>query len=164
MHSLLSRQRVVKLHIHKTQLPTADYGLSSEDGEGRYVLEGHRHTVIIERKRGIDEIANNCLVPWRRKLFENELMRLRQGWRHPILFLEGDHSTYLTPTRHNPKPGLVLDAFLDLMVAYDIPVHLLRMSSIAHRRASGEWAARLLIRGAMSNGQSGRIQSSPSPS
>lgn len=157
------RLTTVRLHVIKTTIKTGDYELAPpQEGEGRYVLEGFRSQVLIERKRNLDEIAGNCLNPAKRTNFIAELERMRAGWAHPVLLLEGDHSCYLAATRHNPTPAAPLDAFLHLMVAYDIPVHLLRMSSPAHRRATGEWAARLLIRGALTDGERSHPYRSPS--
>jgi ERCC4-type nuclease len=132
--------RTVRLRTRVTKLPEADY-----------VLEDFPNTVVIERKGSVREIAKNCLNPVDRARFIRELVRLREGYKTPYLLLEGTPQTYTAPTGWIEDPGIALDAMMRLLLEYRVQLLLLPASTIPCRRAAGEWAARLLLNGALIN-------------
>lgn len=121
------------------KLDTADYHIVGIEGQG----------VVIERKAGIDEISKNVLTSRGRKNFIAELERLRDHCKWPYILFEGTPATVARPTTRNPSPHLGVDALLELSLGYNVPMLLLPSGSAAARRRIGEYAARLLIRGAI---------------
>lgn len=131
------RSLTVRLVVQPTTLEYGDYMLAC-NGRG----------VIIERKWSLDEIATNCLSELRRRNFIRELERLRDHCSHPILLFESTLLEASRPTKQNPTPALALDALAALLLEYRVTPLFLPSSTPEHRRATGEFAARLLIRGA----------------
>jgi hypothetical protein len=74
---------------------------------------------------------------------------MKDACSEPILLLEGTPLESLRKTKHVLKPGAAIDALMRLLKEYGINLLLLPTSSSAQRRATGEWAARLLINGAI---------------
>jgi ERCC4-type nuclease len=130
--------QTVQLGTVRKEMKTADY----------YVL-GFPEAVVIERKGHLDEVAKNVLTSTGRRRFVAELERLKDGVRWPYLLFEGTASTLARPTKRNPSPHIVVDALLDLLLAYNVPMLLLPSGSDTQRRRVGELAARLLVRGAV---------------
>lgn len=135
----------VKIHAVKKRLEHADYVI---DPEGvPYWVPGLRGAGLIERKLSIDEIANNVLVPDRRRRFEAQLAAMRKMWAYPILLLEATpakfaRATFRTP---NPAPAIAHDLFQRLLLKHGVSLHFCPGPSITDRAALGEWTVRLLI-------------------
>ena len=127
------------------QLTTVERRMKTAD----YYVEGHPGAVCIERKGALDEIANNVLTTTGRRRFIAELERLQETCFYPYLLFEGSVSKLTKPTKRNPSPHLAIDALLDLLLSYNVPLLLLPSGSDTQRRRVGELAARLLIRGAI---------------
>ena len=120
----------VELHTVRQKLPTGDY-----------VLSGSESTCIVERKGSLLEISKNCLHGGDRKRFVRELVRLREETSHPVLVLEGSPSQLLDGN----EGSLAVDALIRLLHEYGCELLLLPSGIAKHRRALGEWVARLLI-------------------
>ena len=114
-----------------------------------YYVRDFPSECVIERKGHIDELATNLFNPTRRKRFLAELRYLRDRCSHPVLLVIGNPRLYLSPTRRTKKPGIVIDALIDALRAHRIDLLLLPNEGLTAREAIGEWAARLLIRGAI---------------
>ena len=120
----------VELHTVRQKLQTGDY-----------ILSGAEATCIIERKGSVMEIAKNCLDKKDRQRFVRELVRLREETTHPVLVLEGSPAQLL-----DEREGAVAaDALIRLLQEYGVELLLLPSGIAKHRRALGEWVARLLI-------------------
>jgi hypothetical protein len=129
---------------------------------GDYLVDGFEDCCVVERKKNLDEIAANCgftcpagelkYQPSSRKRhnFIAELERLRKDCKYPVLFFEGSPIDLLNSTSRIPTPEPVIHSFLDLMMRYNMGVHFAPMATLAQRRRAGEWAAHLLIQGAIS--------------
>lgn len=130
--------QVVRLQTESVRMTTGDYA-----------IKGKEWACIIERKKNLDEIAQNLLNPKRRQLFVAELERLREGCRYPVLFFEGSAATLLTPTKRTESPHKVADAFVRFMARYGVQTVFAPMSTVAQRRQAGEYAARILIAGVL---------------
>lgn len=118
---------------------------------GDYYLKGFPDRVIIERKGSVREVALNCLNTTRRRRFVEELKYLKSRCKFPYLLLEGSYYNLLAPTRHVKDPGLAVDALTSLLMEHKINQIVLPSNTPAARLATGEWAARLMIRGAVTN-------------
>ena len=116
-----------------------------------YYLDGYPTQVIIERKGSVSEVALNCLNPVRRKRFVEELKYLKARCKYPYLLLEGSYYKLLNSTKHIKHPGLAVDALTTLLMEYRIGQVVLPSNTPSARLATGEWAARLMIRGALTN-------------
>jgi len=134
----LARTNLVRLHSKKEKLDTGDY-----------LLRGYETVTMIERKGSLREVATNCLNKNDRKRFIACLERMKDACSEPILLLEGTPLETLRKSKHVPEPGAAVDALMRLLTEYEIKLLLLPTSSSAQRRATGEWAARLLINGAI---------------
>lgn len=116
-----------------------------------YYLDGFPDRVIIERKGSVSEVALNCLNAVRRKRFVEELKYLKDRCKYPYLLLEGSYYKLLTSTKHIKYPGIAIDALTELLMEYRIGQIVLPSNTPSARLATGEWAARLMIRGALTN-------------
>ena len=118
---------------------------------GDYTLQGFEDRMLVERKGSIREVATNCLDRRDRTRFLAATQRLIDSCSRPILLLEGSPSQLFKAKLDVPVEAAV-DALIRVLVAYKIELLLLPTSSSAQRRACGEWVARLLISGAVTNG------------
>ena len=134
----LARTNLVRLHSKKEKLDTGDY-----------LLRGYETVTMNERKGSLREVATNCLNKNDRKRFIACLERMKDACSEPILLLEGTPLETLRKSKHVPEPGAAVDALMRLLTEYEINLLLLPTSSSAQRLATGEWAARLLINGAI---------------
>jgi hypothetical protein len=136
------KQTTIRIHTEKARLNTADY-----------LLKGDPTVGGIERKGSISEIAQNCLTNDGRRKFVDCLKRLRDEFSKPYLLFEGDIHKIQSAKIHIPgppfNPGIAVDSLMRLTLEYDVPIYLMPCSTIAQRRATGEWAARLLINTAL---------------
>ncbi len=120
----------VELHTVRQKLPTGDY-----------VLSGSESTCIIERKGSLLEISKNLFDKKDRERFVRELVRLREETTHPVLVLEGSPAQLLD----SHEGSIAVDALIRLLQEYGCELLLLPSGIAKHRRALGEWVARLLI-------------------
>ena len=120
----------VELHTVRQKLPTGDY-----------VLSGSESTCIIERKGSLLEISKNLFDKKDRERFVRELVRLREETTHPVLVLEGSPAQLLD----SREGSIAVDALIRLLQEYGVELSLLPSGITKHRRALGEWVARLLI-------------------
>jgi len=131
-------QVTIKIETEKARLTTADYLIKGADTVGG-----------IERKGSISEIAQNCLTTASRSRFIDCLKRLKDNFKYPILLFEGEIHKVQSARIHIPgpkfNPGIAVDALMRLTLEYEVPIYLMPCTTIAQRRATGEWAARLLI-------------------
>lgn len=127
-------------------------GAHPECHKGDYYMKGYPNAVVIERKGSIQEVSENCLSRRRRNNFIAELRYLQNTCTHPILLMEGVPRTILSSSMYCPVPEVAVDALLDLLMQHRIQFLLIPNSSTGARRAMGELAARLLIRGALNYG------------
>jgi ERCC4-type nuclease len=121
-------------------------------GTGDYLLKGFEGCTMIERKGSLREIAQNCLTKRDRARFVKCLQRMRDAASDPVLLLEGTPLGMTRVTKHVPEPAAAVDALMRLLQEYGIRLFLLPTQTASHRRASGEWALRLLINGALHHG------------
>ena len=128
----------VNLHVIREKLDTADYA-----------LQGHDKSTLIERKGSLREITKNCFHFKDRQRFLDCIKRLRDSCDNPILLLEGTPTLMLKPTKEVPKPHFSVDALLRILMEYKIGFWFIPSTTIANRRAAGEWTARALINGAL---------------
>jgi len=137
------KQRIitVRLHTVKDKLDAGDY-----------LLQGYEGNTIIERKGSLREIAKNCLNYKDRTRFIKSLKKLREACKHPILMLEGTPLQMEKPCKNVPHPEAAVDGLMRLIREYDIELILLPGTTYSHRRACANWVARLLIAGAITNG------------
>jgi len=121
-----------------------------EVNRGDYYLEGYPDRVIIERKGSIDEIAMNMFRPHRRLRIIEEMKYLSGRCSTPIWLTYGSPRALLTPTRETKCPGPAMDALIDLLLRHTIMLWIVNKPAlIASRRATGELAARMMIRGSL---------------
>ena len=120
----------VELHTVRQKLKTGDY-----------VLSGSESTCIIERKGSLLEISKNLFDKKDRERFVRELVRLREETTHPVLVLEGSPAQLLD----SREGSIAVDALIRLLQEYGCELLLLPSGITKHRRALGEWVARLLI-------------------
>lgn len=114
---------------------------------GDYLLSGYEDATIVERKKGITELAQNVLSKDRTR-FEKALRRLRDSCRNPWVVIEGSPVTLLQPNKNLPYPSeAVVDEFLRVCQEYDVKVQMLPTDTVKQRTAAGIWVARLLING-----------------
>ena len=137
------KQRIatIRLHVIEDKLE-----------EGDYLLQGYEGNTIIERKGSLREIAKNCLNEKDRVRFVKSLQKLKNACKHPILMLEGTPLQMEKPCKNVPNPGAAIDGLMRLIREYDIELILLPGTTYSHRRACANWVARLLIAGAITNG------------
>lgn len=140
-----SSARTVEIPVSKERLDHTHPELHRAD----YYLKGFPDRVVIERKHNIEEIAQNCLNPRRRKRFITELEYLHDTCRRPILLAEGTPKTLLSSSPNCPSPEVACDALIALLLRYRIELWMMPDSTIAHRKAMGELAARIMVQGAM---------------
>ena len=141
--SLPTKRKTVLVRIHtvKETLKTGDY-----------LLRGYEGCTMIERKGSLREIAQNCLTRKDRPRFVDCLKRMRDSCEDPVLLLEGTPLGMTKVSKHVPEPAAAVDALMRLLHEYGITLFLLPTQTASHRRASGEWALRLLINGALRHG------------
>ena len=120
----------VELHTVRQKLPTGDYVLSGSESE-----------CIIERKGSLLEISKNLFDRKDRERFVRELVRLKEETSHPVLVLEGSPAQLL----ESHEGSIAVDALIRLLQEYGVELLLLPSGITKHRRALGEWVARLLI-------------------
>tara|TARA_Y100001938_G_scaffold135254_1_gene196688 strand:- start:3288 stop:3809 length:522 start_codon:yes stop_codon:yes gene_type:complete len=135
------KTKLVRIHTVKEALTTGDY-----------LLKGFERCTIIERKGSLREVAQNCLTKKDRPRFVECLKRMRDACEDPVLMLEGTPLEMTKVNRYVPEPAAAVDALMRLLNEYGIRLFLLPTQTASHRRASGEWALRLLINGALHNG------------
>ena len=138
-----SKQRMVTVRLH-TVVEKMD--------AGDYLLQGYEGNTIIERKGSLREIAKNCLNEKDRIRFIKSLKKLQNACTHPVLMLEGTPLEMERPCQNVPNPACAIDALMRLMREYKIEMILLPGKTYSHRRACANWVARLLITGALTNG------------
>ena len=119
---------------------------------GDYCLLGHEKTVLIERKGSLSEIAGYCLTKDGHRRFTSQVCRLKDEAALPYLLLEGTPIDLQRPTKYVEKPGLALDSFQRILNQKEVPLILLPSATTTARKAVGEWAARLMINGALTHG------------
>lgn len=129
----LVRPSLVQVRSVVSRMETADYA-----------IQGLERLALIERKGSLREIAGNVLTK-DVKRFTDELVRLRDHCRYPMLMAEGTLSEYLTPTKDVPFPGPTLDRLLRMLRQHEVHFLLLPASTISTRRAVGELLVRQLI-------------------
>jgi len=127
------------------QLKTADYVLG-EDKANVFTLG---RGAVVERKFTLDEIATNLFVPRRRRLFVDQLKRMREAWDHPVLVFEGGLQRLYTPTKHVEDPGVVVSSLLRLGFEYGISILPIPSTTTAQRRLLAEHVAQILVNGAL---------------
>ncbi len=132
------KTNLIRVHTKKEKLETGDY-----------LLRGYETVTMIERKGSLREVATNCLNRNDRTRFIKCLQRMKDACSEPILLLEGTPLETLRKSQHVPEPGAAVDALMRLLTEYEIKLLLLPTASSSQRRATGEWAARLLINGAI---------------
>ena len=132
------KTNLIRVHSKREKLETGDY-----------LLRGYETCTMIERKGSLREVATNCLNRNDRKRFIACLERMKEACTEPLLLLEGTPLETLRKSNHVPEPGAAVDALMRLLTEYEIKLLLLPTSSSSQRRATGEWAARLLINGAI---------------
>lgn len=137
------KQRVTTIRIHT---------LVEKLEAGDYLLQGYEDNTIIERKGSLREIAKNCLNEKDRVRFIKALVKLKNACDHPILMLEGTPLQMEKPCKNVPHPACAIDGLMRLIREYDIELILLPGTTYSHRRACANWVARLLIAGAITNG------------
>ena len=137
------KQRMITVRLH-TVVEKLD--------AGDYLLQGHEDKTIIERKGSLREIATNCLNEKDRVRFIKSLVKLKNACDHPVLMLEGTPLEMERPGPNVPNPACATDALMRLMREYNIEFILLPGKTYSHRRACANWVARLLITGAITNG------------
>ena len=137
------KQRIttVRLHTIKDKLEAGDY-----------LLQGYEGNTIIERKGSLREIAKNCLNEKDRIRFIKSLQKLKDACEHPVLMLEGTPLQMEKPCPNVVCPGAAVDGLMRLIREYNIELILLPGTTYSHRRACANWVARLLIAGAITNG------------
>lgn len=118
---------------------------------GDYALLDHEKCCLVERKGSLREVAGNCLTKDGIRRFTSQIDRLKEEAEKPILLLEGSPIDLQRPTKYVPEPGLALDSFQRILFERQVPLVLLPSSTTTARRAVGEWVARLLINGALTN-------------
>lgn len=132
---------LVRVHTVRETLKTGDY-----------LMKGFEGCTMIERKGSLREIAQNCLTKRDRPRFVECLKRMKDSCVDPVLLLEGTPLEMTRVTKHVPEPAVAVDALMRLLNEYGIRLFLLPTQTASHRRASGEWALRLLINGALQHG------------
>ena len=120
----------VELHTVRQKLPTGDYVLSGSESE-----------CIIERKGSLLEISKNLFDRKDRQRCIRELVRLKEETSHPVLVLEGSPAHLL----ESHEGSIAVAALIRLLQEYGVELLLLPSGITKHRRALGEWVARLLI-------------------
>lgn len=130
------RRRLHSVTAVPTRLEAGDYRLAN--------LPKH---VLIERKSGLDEIAQNVTNPDRRR-FVACLDRLSQACSHPVLLVEGNLPDLMGAPRYS-KAQLVFDRLMDLCLPRGISVLTMgKGRSPSARLRMGEAAVRILCSGA----------------
>ena len=119
---------------------------------GDYALLGYEDQVLIERKGCVREVAGNCLTKDGRRRFIAQVDRLKEAAKYPYLMLEGTPQGLMKPDVNVPKPFLALDALQRILLERNVPLLLLPSGTVESRRSLGEWVARLLINGALTDG------------
>lgn len=132
-----ARTTTVKLHLESQRLPTGDY-----------LLKESPSTIVVERKNGLDEVAGNCLLTKKRKLFIAELERLRAECKRPVLLLEGDPVRVVKTRWWEGDPSIPRDALRALLLQYGVELLLIPGHTMVQRRAAASWIASMLILGA----------------
>ena len=118
---------------------------------GDYCLLDHEDNVLIERKGTLREVAGYCLRKDGCRRFISQIDRLKSECQKPFLLLEGTPVDLQRPTKYVENPGLALDSFHRILFERQVPLILLPSATTTARRAVGEWTARLLINGALTN-------------
>ena len=131
----------VRLRVEKYPLKTGDY-----------CLLGHEKTALIERKGSLREVAGYCLTKDGCRRFTSQVDRLKDEAALPYLLLEGTPVDLQRPTKYVEKPGLALDSFQRILFQKGVALILLPSATTTARKAVGEWAARLMINGAITHG------------
>lgn len=138
------KSQSIKVKAVKKRLEIADYILT-DDKANVYKADANPHTVIIERKHSIEEIANN--VGPRRERFCEILQLMADTHQYPILAYDRNPSTLLKASKHVPKPGPILDDLMRLCYHYGVHLQFIPSQSSPQRWAAGEVALRTLING-----------------
>lgn len=113
---------------------------------GDYRLASHPDLVVIERKSGIDELAQNVTNPDRRR-FEAALDRLAASCKAPIILVEANLPDLMGSPRYS-KAQLVFDRFMGLCLPRGISVLTMGQGrNPASRLRIGEALVRILCSG-----------------
>lgn len=149
-NTLPTKQVCVQVHLtcEDVTLPTADYVLG-EDKANCYTCAG---AAVVERKYTLDEIATNVFDFHRRSLFVDQLKRMRDTWKYPVLVFEGGLDRLYKPTRNTPIPGLVVSALQRLSFEYCVPIIPVPSATTTQRQLLAEHVAQILVNGAICNG------------
>lgn len=140
-----SSARTVAIELVKERLD--DFHPECKNAD--YYVRGHPGKVVLERKKDINEIAQNVLNPRRRSRFIRELKYLHDTCCRPILLAEGTPQSLLIKSAYCEYPEVACDALLSLLLKYRIELWMMPATTVAHRRAMGEFAARIMIQGAL---------------
>ena len=127
------RKKLVQIETRRKRLVSGDYCLAS-DPRG----------TLVERKGSLREIWNNTNTS-DKKRFLSALDRLTKDSDHPILVMEGSPAVLLRPTNHVPEPWKAIDRLNLYLHERGIELLLLPTSTIAGRRAAGEWVLRRML-------------------
>lgn len=145
-------RRVLQVKTLKKTLDSGDYALALDETGARMQRRlGGPDESKIETKRGLDELRQNAFEA--RARVQASLQRLVDSCHYPYLVLEGSISQMLTPTKHSPFPGWVMDEFLRMISA--TPIRLILTGSCrtnAARRRVGEFCLRLMLSHAFPGG------------
>lgn len=115
--------------------------------EADYCLLGYENCMLVERKGGIRELAQNCLTNDRER-FRRVLKRMAENSHYPVLLIEGSYAALLKD-RYIERPYRALDALLRLLREYNIEMMLIPAKSAKQRAAAGIVLARMLINAAV---------------
>ena len=127
-----ARLQTLPVRVIQQALPTGDYA-----------LQGHEKNTLIERKASWRELSGNLLTTEGRRRFTACLVRLRSECSNPILFLEGDISSYAAPTR-DCNPVAARDILLHTLLEHRVPLMTFPTGTPAQRRTAAEWVVSIL--------------------
>lgn len=113
---------------------------------GDYLLEGYESITGIERKKGVDELAQNLLSKDRHR-FMSALGNFLDAVKHPILFIDSPPTKFFEPRGTDQEPGRVLDRLYNTLAIGGVDIIWAGTSSskLAQRRRIGEVLLRRMI-------------------
>lgn len=124
------QERMVTVRIHSREQTMVT---------GDYYLDGYSHECLVERKGSVRELATNLLDSKDRVRFFEQLRRLRDQTRVPILFVEGDPLSWDQKRTDGVDPLLVRDCLLQAQHWYGVQLVMLPCNSVGARRAATAW-------------------------
>ncbi len=128
---------------------------------GDYALKGYESATLVERKKGLGELAKNLMTE-DSKRFKACLERLRSSCQDPWIVIEGTPASLSEPNRHIPYgPECVLDELHRICRAYRVGFQTVPTDTARQRTAAGCWVARLLINGAILHRDSSTLPAQP---